>query len=562
MGRSITASAVAAAVQSFSYNAVEAVAKGDLLVYDFAKAGVRKLRDDALLTKIDGNNSSAAVTIKTPTSLGTVGANSSYSAVAGGAPMARLSNGNIVTAYSGDGATPTTNVNFRIFSPLGETVVGQTIIQTGASMVCPTVIVLPTGFAVFYSGGSAAIIRMSVYNNDGTVVSAPVSIVTDSVSSSASFYWRVALLSNGNIAVAYDQVTSRNLLFKIFNIAGVQQGSTLTIATNENAQLFGVKQAANGDIVLVWHRGNATAQVKVARYTVAGAQVGTIQAFGGQATEFGGQGSQAKHNFIITDDGTVFVMHSNLATAANPELSKIDAGNTTRTSLYIGTTTNASGYPMIAADGNNVLFFWVNSGTATQTAIFPSTQSTTISLTSVTHAAVAAHTYSNTSNYGLYRAFKCGGYGYALVLCGADGTTEYSTILYLSADFTTSVVTTESTEIGMAMDAIKDENHVITVMRATAGLGTQNSPKIHSSAQNRAPIIGVAEFGAEIGAKVNVLTQGDFQLAAQITNAGNTKKRTIDNSTGLAIANKALFYADRVSLAGFKTTLAATDLTV
>ncbi|MGQ0528735.1 MAG: hypothetical protein ACT4PG_02770 [Panacagrimonas sp.] len=513
--------------------ALDTIAQRDLLVASEAGGGVRKLNPE-LLGVVDN-----AVTTGTKTLLGktSLTASANYQIFFDQRCAVRLSNGHIAVAYTGDGTTKTTNVNFCIVNLFGAVMVPQTVVQSGASRSQVQMVATSTGFVLLWSPGNTAHLAMAVYNNDGSVVTAATTIITDHQASATLLHTAACLMANGDLAVAYDQTSTRHAVLKFFNTAGAQQGSTITLGNADQPKFGNLFCDSNGDAVAVWYRSAATAAVKVARYTTAGAQVGSaVSITTNTAAPF--DSVAAKYNSVLASDNSVFLIYA----ASTHNLVRINPGNTAATTLYLSGQ-SALYQSALAASNERVYVYLASASNSTINSIIGVYAVSGLPMRPpgvVTHASLINANFRNTG--GLAYLMPCNQYGLAVLLGYDDGSgTNTQHTLWLSADFSTTSVSAVVTDTRMGTVVQTPEFGAVLVSSTAAAANVFMQSLIF----DRASILGVADVGAATGDAVRVNIQGDFDTTESLP------PLYFDRRTATPTGNKGLVSGSRVTLYGF-----------
>lgn len=246
----------------------QAITAGDLL--SNAETGYLTVASDKLGLAFENNITQGPVAIKAIANLESA-SNHDYGMNAI-RRMAALDNGNIAVVYSGNGTNDSYNLNLRILSPLGGDVVAKSTLTTDTCYAYRCLKLNSSKFLVAWITGAAAL-RFIVFNNDGSVAVAAVTVAT--LGSSSSSHWNIGLLASGQIVLAYYK-SGGNCCFSRYAVDGVLQGSETIIEAAANPLYFAVLGCSSGDFVVTYFRGAATTAHKLARYTGAGVIVGAV----------------------------------------------------------------------------------------------------------------------------------------------------------------------------------------------------------------------------------------------------------------------------------------------
>lgn len=432
--------------------------------------------------------------------------------------LAFLSNGNIVYAYTGDGTTATTAVNFKIKIPSGGTLLTVNNIDASTSINAVLLISLPLSgrFAMIWS--TAGTLKLAVYANNGSVVAAPATVSTGVTSGIGNY--DIAALASGEFIVFY---ISAAVNFKRYTAAGVLQGAETLIET-ATAGALALLPCANGDFVTFYFRSAATATYKFARWSSIGALVVALTSMVTTAsaldtTENGAHTSVAE----LTNGNTVFVATSSLADAsASPCLYVYSAAGALV--KYIGPATSyvisgqitpvvatTDGFA-VASNSSNTLYLrtFDNNG---QALISPVALVTPNGMDSTVHQ-VAIFNRSNILTFMFKGYGATSGLHYFRLL-----STDMKGILRGSVLIPDADSANDTRLTGAAMS----QNNVLAYI---VKVGLQTNFRTYRVA--RCSVLGVAINTAVDGGAVTVTTKGNYTLPAtqNFNNGGIFDQRT------------------------------------
>lgn len=488
------------------------VAAGDLVV--FRESGGVSPYDPVLGPASEANNTLGSKTLLAP-SLAPGGANYIMRTI--GPAAALLSNGNVVTCYSGNGTTATTNLNFRITNKVGGVIVPQTVALAATGVYPHSVYATSTGFVILF-GNVSNTLAMTVYSNAGAQVLAATDIISDAASHTDQATFTGCLLANGNLAIAYRRVTSNDCVLKVFSQAAAQVGATITVAAGASPTFQAMAQApVSGDIVLSYF----ATSYRVARYTAAGAQVGSVLAFGPNSGVFAGA-AWTKHCLAVFSDDRVAVMHADSTSTSSPALTFLSATNTavtTITAAMLGSIAYSSSFPVIGCDGTTLYFHQQTTNAAYTAGTWRSDGGGRTAPASFACTALSSSSWAP-GNYGYARLLPLGAAGFALLFMGNTGGPTYAAqTLYIPADrnsANTSVVTlhADSAVARAGSIALPVAEGVVYIAYAAGISAVYTDPSAAVFAFPRAAIFGVAQESAAAGDLVTVATKGTFTLPA------------------------------------------------
>ena len=504
-----------------SVPALAPVASGDLVV--FREVGGVSPYDPTIGPAVEANNTLGSKTVLAAT---LVGGGSAYGfPTSGGASSAVLSNGTVATIFTGDGTTATTNINFVITTAAGAIVVPATVVDTGGRTALSVHALPGGGFALLY-GNTGTIMRMAIYSNAGAQVLAPVNIITDATSTSQSNYNAAKVLVSGNLAVAYAQTATGACILKVFDPAGAQVGSTITVEANGAPYFNCILQApVSGDMIIVYSRTGASASLKVARYTLSGVQVGTLLALGSATSVFFGY-AWNQHLAVVFGDDRVALLRSDDTNSSYAALSFLSTANTvTLTIPYtsLGNLSTMSAIPLIATDGDKLYYHQQTNDGTYMAGVWTSTGSGLVPPGTFSCATVLSIARNN-QNRGYARLHVLGAAGFVVTMFGYDGSNYAAQNLYIPADrlsANTSVVSlyTSSTAERRGVYALHLGNGVIRTDHVPASSYASPSFAIFSYPRNA--IFGIAQASAAAGEVVSVATKGTFALSTTQRSGGS-----------------------------------------
>ncbi|MBC7861136.1 MAG: hypothetical protein H7Z39_20630 [Burkholderiaceae bacterium] len=229
--------------------------------------------------------------------------------------VAALSDGNFAYAYSGDGSTQAANVNVKIKTPTGGTVL--TITASTDSSINQVKILPLAGRFVLLWGFNTVSLKYAVYSNDGTQIKAPALLAT--VMAASAGYWAAAALTNDTFAVQYSKTGSAGVCFQRFDNAGIAAGAEVVVEAGAIASISHATLAcANGDFIVYYCRNTVTTTYKFARYSAAGAVVIALTSMNTHTTALTSGGGGYHQSIAELPNGNiVFIACSTLAVASS-----------------------------------------------------------------------------------------------------------------------------------------------------------------------------------------------------------------------------------------------------
>ena len=498
----------------------------------------------ALLGVQNENNTTQGLSaIKAPSTLEGIAAYGQASNDIHQDAICELSTGNIALIYTGNGTTDNTNLTLRIKTPLDGDVIAKVTVSTDVSITFQKVIkISSTQFAVIWN--AAVALKCQVFNNNGTTSGATFTV--DTLTGASGAYWNAAAMANGNIVFAYNQVTTTNTVFKVYNAAGTAVVAATTIgAADATATGISVLGCSNGDFVVMYYRAVVTAALKIARYTAAGVAVGSIQS----------SASNSMPNYANFSDLLVELTGGNIValckdTATYPAIIVLSSANTVVkafTSLATAATTLLTVEAPAICVIPNGNFAVIGRNTAWSTylslMLFDSVGNgifTTLSA-GTSSAALAA-----TGQGAGVAAFTIGSIGFATFRTQNDGT---NFLAFLD------VINMQGAAIGTAV-IIRSVQAVSTYWRSAILTSSGILVGMFKEASNkylqnfyyntfRRSIIGVAAETVAANTSINAFTKGTYTINQNLLSGGS-----FDNTAAVVAGTKGAVVGNTAILRG------------
>ena len=272
-----------------------------------------------------------------------------------------LGNNVIATAYSGSGGTLTTAVNVSFLSITGAVFQPTIVVTTSANVQSMKIIKLnDSKFVVAYMIGQ--ILSFRVYNNDGTPVSASVTVGTIVTPVSSVCDYAFARISNTSFVLSYS-IAGTTARFKMFDDTGTIIGSETTIDTAATSVFNILTHSVTNDFWIFYYRTTGQS-ARFSRYNSSG----VLQ---GSNTEVFATGAAPQTNFAAAltelSDGKVVILVGNASSHANMYLytstGTFSASNTTWHGSSASTSV-ASQVPRIVPQANGEFYLFTHTSTS------------------------------------------------------------------------------------------------------------------------------------------------------------------------------------------------------
>jgi hypothetical protein len=517
-----------------------AITAGDL-VSNYETGVIAKV-NATLGVQVENNTTQGLSAIKVPSSLeGTAAYGQATNDIHQDA-ICELATGNIAFIYTGNGATDNTNLNLRIKTPLDGDIIAKVTVSTDTSINFQKVIkISSTQFAVIWNTGSA--LKCQIFNNNGTTSGATFTV--DTLAGSNYLYWNATVLANGNIVFVYNQITTTNTVFKVYNAAGAVVVAATTIGAGDSATSgISVLGCSNGDFVVMYYRSTATAALKIARYTSAGAAVGSIQS---SASYLMLNYANFSDLLIELTGGNVVALLASNGTSypAYIVLSSTHTVVKTFTQLSSAASTLlANEAPAICSIPNgNFVIIGRNTTNNTKLTLMIFDSSGGGVLTKTDAGGASPVPYTTIGQGSGVSAFLLGAIGFATFRTQSDGT-NYCGVL--------DVMNMQGVSIGSIVIAKVANTNTIywrSVILAAGGIligmfkegGNIYLQNFYYNCFRRS-IIGVSTDTVADGAAVNVFTKGNYTINQTLANGGNFDNTTtvVAGTKGSVVGNTAI----------------------
>ena len=284
---------------------------------------------------------------------------------------ARLTNGNMVVVYC---ALQNSNYYFRIIDENGAEVVaetqalGVTSVNAIYAQVCVTALT-GGGFAMA-AAQSSGFLTYAIYSNTGTVVTAPITDSTVSLSTAGSFM-NIQSRPDGSFIILMNDNTSANTRFKVYSATGVQVIAWTNVVAYYTYQgrCSVAVRSDNSFVISTW---TSSTNIQYYVYSAAGST-------STNASVSSGSTPQATYTRLdsttLTNDSVV--VDYNEDSTNNSYYRILTAANSLGSIVSAGSTSYASGVDSLASGGfiyfmsntsDSRVFYSVRNSAGTQTA--------------------------------------------------------------------------------------------------------------------------------------------------------------------------------------------------
>lgn len=516
-----------------------AITAGDLVSNH--ETGVIAKVNELLGVQNENNATQGLSAIKAPNTLEGVAAYGQSTTDIHQDAICELATGNLAFIYTGNGTADTTNLNLRVKTPLDGDVIAKVTVSTDSNIAFQKIIkISSTQFAVIWNASST--LKCQIFNNNGTTSGATFTV--DTLTSNNYLYWNAAALTNGNIVFVYSQTITNNAVFKVYNAAGTAVVAATTIGAADSLSTgISVLGCSNGDFVVMYYRSAATAVLKIARYTSAGAAVGSIQSsasylmpnanFSGLLIELTGGNVVALCYSLTGSYPTIIVLSS--AHAVVKAFTQLGLG---------ASTFLANEAPAICAIPNgNFAVIGRNSTNNNKLTlmIFDSVGSGI--LTKLDAGNSSAAPVSTGSGVSVI-AFPLGTIGFVTLRVQYDVSANYQVVLDVLnmqgvAVGSSVIVKANNSNVVPWCSAILTASGILVGMiKEVSGLFLQN---FYYNCFRRS-ILGVSADTVAAGAAVNVFTKGNYTINQTLANGGNFDNTTtvVAGTKGSVVGNTAI----------------------
>lgn len=503
-----------------------AVTVGDLLL-NTEGATAKKASD--LLTVTQLNNTTAGPSVVYPVTI--TGTN--YGSTSSNFKrLCEIDSGNILEVYTGNGTGTAIGVNLVLRNAVGAILSVPVVVSSTPACECSRIKRL-SSTKVLIAWTESSTLKFAIYNNDGTVATAPATVST--ISGPGEQYWNMSVLVGGDIVFAYSKATPFDACFKRYNSTGVLQGSETVVEAAASGSSFCVKELAAGGFIVYYFRSAATYNWKFARYNSTGVIQGTLTTIANSSTV-----TKAKCEF---DDLVLELSGGNLLFQYihTASLSGIVVYDSTGT--LVATTTPAPATEAVAGASNTLVeipggFVSITGGSSGKSNIrffaangiqlYPSKATTETNLITAGYGGGAILVVPTVSGYVVVSNFND----------GANGNFQLFT-LSKTGDLIGSVVVIPS---GAPSTSISLLAHSSGLLMLSWKYTTQFMMAVYNP--TRTSILGVAQETVSSGALCRVATSDTHQINQVFSTSGNFDQRTatVPGAKGSIVGSTAVLY--------------------
>lgn len=528
------------AVQELRVVAGSTINSGDLVVN--SEAGFAYPYNNSLT--LAQNNNSVGLSAISPVSAlisGTYGVSvSSFPST-----IIELDNGTIVTAYSGNGTTASTNLNLSFRSLIGGVPVTPIVISDTSINHYELRKINSTSFVVVWSGASNTL-KFAIYSNTGSVIKATTTIHTGT-SAITSFYCNTVCLSNGNIVVAFATGTGlANVNYIVYDsIGNVVLGST-SVATAQNPyNIVVLPQASTGGFIVYYYASGIPAW-RFARYDSAGVLQGSVTSIAGATSGLSGAITDniaielANGNIVFqggnSSNYVVFNIYSSTGTLITSAVNVTNNSPTfSFTNVVASICATQTGFAAITFGATGVTLGTAHYSLFDFSGNFLITRrATTISLVSVTSSIGCRLLSNGNSGFTVYVTYTVSGCTtvYPLYIWTVDTFFVSKSVIIVLSYGNATLPSTHSVII------TSDGSLVFSYLLGSSSIQSGSYAIIRKS------VLGVAQQAATINQTFRVSTQGTHNINQNVTFGGSFDQRTanVPGTRGTIVGTSAILY--------------------
>lgn len=177
-----------------------------------------------------------------------------------------------VSGYARGGSTPTsaaflasTTGTVTTTTTNGAVVKSQATIDTSETCSSHDSAPLSDGTClIYYRGNTSNVVKLVVVASDGTL-GTPITLVTGIQTSANAGHYKIAVLSNGKIAITYIDTSSRQVLAVLSSTYSVESTFTITsgVTVNTSTSSVGIAALSGGRFVLTYLDGSSYVKYRV-----------------------------------------------------------------------------------------------------------------------------------------------------------------------------------------------------------------------------------------------------------------------------------------------------------
>jgi hypothetical protein len=415
-----------------------------------------------------------------------------------------LGSGVIATAYSGNGTTNTTGVNVSFLTITGAVYAPSINVTTSTSVTSIKIIKLnDSKFVVAYM--LSQVLYFRVYNNDGTAVSASVTVGTVASPITVVSDYAIARINNTRFVMSYN--LSSTARFKIFDDTGTIVGTETTIDSGSCGMFNILTHSTTGDFWIFYYFPTGPVH-KFSRYNSSGVLQGT-----NTTINTGGAYPNTNLPATVTElsDGKVAVFSGNANQAPNLYLytsaGALSASNTTWHGNASATALFAA-VPRIVPQANGEFYLFNHtSGNTIKINKFNNSLNVISTITTTGLSVVTTGT-----SIGYLFAFVNGSAGFTIVSGGYTGTNYGANIFSISS---TGALIGTNLALWVAQGNMQGGTAFVTPEGVLVFFGSAASPAAINMGiyhTQKKSLFGVAQDTVATGANYRAATQGTFQL--------------------------------------------------